>query len=150
MSVADLLKSGVSAVVGSIGTAARDIRAAITGKEIETEAGRIKVMELAHEIEMSALEADKQMNVAQIELNKIEAADPNLFKSGWRPAVGWVCVFALAYQFILRPLVPWIVGLFARSISPMPDLAIESLMTLLFGMLGLGGLRTFEKVKGIK
>jgi hypothetical protein len=150
MSIASLLKDGVSAVVGTIGTAARDIRAAITGKEIETEAGRIKVMDLAHEIEMAALEADKQMNVAQIELNKIEAADPNIFKSGWRPAVGWVCVFALAYQFLIRPLVPWCVGLFHSTVAAMPILDMNSLMTILLGILGIGGLRTFEKVKGIK
>jgi hypothetical protein len=150
MSVVDLLKTGVSAVIGSIGTAARDIRAAITGKEIETEEGRLKVLELAHEIEMNAMDADKQVNLAQAEINKVEASDPNLFKSGWRPAVGWVCVTALAYQFVIRPLVPWCVGLFHSQVALMPILDLNSLMTLLFGMLGLGGLRTFEKLKGIQ
>ena len=150
MSVVDLLKTGVSAVIGSIGTAARDIRAAITGKEIETEEGRLKVLELAHEIEMNAMDADKQVNLAQAEINKVEASDPNLFKSGWRPAVGWVCVTALAYQFVIRPLVPWCVGLFHSQVALMPILDLNSLMTLLFGMLGLGGMRTFEKLKGIQ
>jgi hypothetical protein len=149
MSVVSVLKDGISGLVGSIGTAARDIRAAITGKEIETEEGRLKILALAHDIEIQALNADSQMNIAQIELNKIEAASPDLFRSGWRPAVGWVCIAGLAYQFLLRPLLPWIVGLFNHAVPPMPELDLSSLMTLLFGMLGLGGMRTFEKVKGI-
>lgn len=150
MAVTDILKTGVSAVVGSIGTAAKDIRAAITGKEVETEEGRLKVLQLAHNIETAALEADRQSMLAQIEVNKIEAADPNVFKSGWRPAVGWVCVSGLAYQFIIRPLLPWIIGLFAKTIEPMPSLELDSLLPLLAGLLGLGGFRTWEKLKGIK
>jgi len=150
MAITDLLKTGVSAVVGSIGTAAKDIRAAITGKEVETEEGRLKVLQLAHEIEVMALDADRQVILAQTEINKTEAADPNLFKSGWRPAVGWVCVSGLAYQFVIRPLLPWLVGLFAKSIPIMPSLELESLLPLLAGLLGLGGFRTWEKLKGIK
>jgi len=149
MSIADILKTGVTAVVGTIGAAARDIRAAITGKEIETEAGRVKVLELAHDIEIAVMDADRQMSLAQTEINKVEAADPNLFKSGWRPAIGWVCVIAFTYQFFIRPIVPWCVGLFHPAIAPMPVLEMNSLMTVLLGMLGLGGLRTFEKIKGV-
>jgi hypothetical protein len=162
--VGDLLSSGVSAVIGSIGTAAKDIKTAITGKETETEAGRLKIMELANQIENAALEADKGMNIAQIELNKIEAADPSVFKSGWRPAVGWICVAGLCYQFLVVPLFPWTanimvhlayaifpkVEIFSHHVPVLPNLDMGPLMTLLFGMLGLGGLRTFEKVKGLK
>lgn len=150
MSLVSLLKDGVSSLVGSIGKSARDIRAAVTGHEVETEEGRLKVLDMAHQIELAALEADRHSQMAQIQLNQIEAASPNLFKSGWRPAVGWTCVAALCYQFLLRPIVPWIVGLFNATIDPMPVLDMGSLMTILLGMLGLGGYRTFEKVKGLK
>ncbi|NOV28000.1 hypothetical protein E5S69_31435 [Cupriavidus necator] len=84
----------------------------------------------------------------QIQTNQAEAASPNVFTSGWRPAVGWVCAAALAYQFILRPLVAWGFVLAGHQLPTMPGLD-DTLWELLFGMLGLGGLRSLEKVKGV-
>lgn len=83
----------------------------------------------------------------QIDANKAEAASPSAFTSGWRPAIGWVCGVALACQYIVRPVLQWVTALTGH---PMPDLPglDDTLWQLLLGMLGLGGLRTVEKIKG--
>lgn len=85
---------------------------------------------------------------AQTEVNKVEAQHSNLFVAGWRPFIGWVCGSALAYQFILRPLLPWFSVMVGHPVPEMPSLD-DSLMELVMAMLGLGGLRTFEKVRGV-
>jgi len=77
----------------------------------------------------------------QAQINSVEAKHRNIFVSGWRPAVGWVCAFALAYNFIIRDLLVWWVGVESAP----PAMQMEHLMTVLIGMLGLGGMRTFEK-----
>lgn len=108
---------------------------------------KLRVMELAQKGELAVLDADLKLALGQIEVNKAEATT-DMFRGGWRPAVGWICVAGLAYQFILRPVLPWLVTLFGAQVPPLPTIDNESLMGLLTGMLGLGGLRTFERVKG--
>ena len=83
----------------------------------------------------------------QIKVNSIEASNPSLFVSGWRPAVGWVCVMGLSYSFFAQPLLAW--GSISLGINIPPVLELGNLITILMGMLGLGTLRTFEKVKGV-
>lgn len=109
---------------------------------------KLKVLELAQKGELAVLDADLKLALGQIEVNKVEAASPDWFRAGWRPAVGWVCVFGLGYQFLLRPLLPWVVTVAGASVPPLPEIDNESLMVLLTGLLGLGGFRTFERVKG--
>jgi hypothetical protein len=109
---------------------------------------KLKLIELAQAGELAVLGAEKELALAQNEINKEEAKDPNLFKSGWRPAAGWVCVWGLGYQFLLVPLLPWLVTLFGVAVPPLPALDMETLMGLLMGLLGLGGFRTFERIKG--
>ena len=84
----------------------------------------------------------------QLDANKAEASSPSAFTSGWRPGVGWVCVAALACQYIARPLVQW--GGIVTG-HPLPDLPgiDDNLWELMLGLLGLGGLRSYEKVKGV-
>lgn len=84
----------------------------------------------------------------QIDTNKIEAANPSMFVAGWRPFIGWVCGLALVYQYLVRPLAAWAFAIAGHPLPPMPGLD-ENLWELLAGMLGLGGLRSFEKVKGV-
>jgi hypothetical protein len=96
----------------------------------------------------AAQDQDFQKALAQIEVNKVEAQHSNLFVSGWRPAVGWTCVIGLVYNFILYPLLLWIVVITGSSIEP-PPMFSENLMELVLGMLGLGALRTYEKFKGV-
>ena len=79
----------------------------------------------------------------QTKINEIEAGHRTVFVAGWRPFIGWVCGVALAYNFVIRDLFIWI----TKTTDAPPALQMEHLMTVLLGMLGLGGLRTFEKIK---
>jgi hypothetical protein len=108
---------------------------------------KLKVMEMAQRGELAVLDADLKLALGQLEVNKIEAGT-DMFRGGWRPAVGWTCVFGLVYQFLMQPLLPWIVTVAGGHVPPLPAIDNETLMLLLTGMLGLGGLRTFERVKG--
>jgi len=102
--------------------------------------------ERAHDIEKATLEFEAEIARNQAEINKIEAASESIFKSGWRPMVGWVCVSGLAYQLVFRPLLEW--GSSIYQWMPPPSLELDTLMTLLFAILGLGGYRMAEKIKG--
>lgn len=98
-----------------------EIRELLKGKEIDPQ----KLIEL------------------QSEINKVEAQHRTIFVAGWRPFIGWVCGVALAYNFVLRDMLIWLIG--PEQVPP--ALQMEHLMTVLIGMLGLGGMRTFEKFK---
>lgn len=103
------------------GNLAWEIREAIKGKELDPN----EIIEL------------------QTKINEIEAGHRTVFVAGWRPFIGWVCGVALAYNFVIRDLFIWI----TKTTDAPPALQMEHLMTVLLGMLGLGGLRTFEKIK---
>ena len=103
---------------------------------------------LAHEIATMAERQAHESVMAQIEVNKAEAASASLFKGGWRPAVGWVCALALFYHFILQPVLLFGVAVAGLEMPALPEFDMASLMPILLGMLGLGGLRTVEKIKG--
>lgn len=86
--------------------------------------------------------------LAQVELNKIEAGHRSIFVAGWRPFIGWVCGFALAWHFILFDILSWITLMWKPEIT-LPELGgTDTLITVLLAMLGLGGLRTYEKKIG--
>ena len=111
---------------------------------------KLKALDMAQKGELAQLDADMKLALGQLEVNKAEASSGNMFASGWRPAVGWICAAGLAYEFLFAPLLPWLLlALAGKQLPPLPDLPMETLMTLLLGMLGLGGLRTVEKVKGV-
>jgi len=135
--ISDILSGGVSGLLTSVGQFAKDIRQAITG-ELSPEKKA--------ELEQKALEIEFLLTKAQTDINLEEAKNPNLFVSGWRPAVGWVCAFALAWQFIFNSIFEWIVKLLKIDIVA-PTLDTGSLITVLFALLGLGGMRSYEKIK---
>lgn len=144
----DGITSGaVSGLLGGAGQFAKDIRAALTGEEALTAEQRTRLLEQSAALEAAVLQADLAMAQGQMEINKVEAADPSLFKSGWRPSVGWVCVFGLGYTFLLRPLLPWFITVFGWQVPPLPPIDMGELTVLLGGLLGLGGFRTFEKIR---
>ena len=97
----------------------------------------------------TAQDQDFQLSLGQIEVNKIEAQSESIFKSGWRPFVGWTCSSAFALHFVIFPIIDKIIVSFGGVAVAIP-FQIEALMTVLFGLLGLGGFRTFEKIKGVK
>ena len=101
-------------------------------------------MQLQHELETAIHSA----NLAQLEVNKAEAGHKSIFVAGWRPSVGWVCSLAMLYHFILAPMIQF--GFALGGIEQaLPEFDFSQLSTVLMGMLGLGGLRTFEKMKGV-
>jgi hypothetical protein len=105
--------------------------------------------QLAHELATMADRHAQDLALAQIEVNKAEAASGSLFKGGWRPFIGWVCGGAFAYHFVLQPVIVFAVLTAGVDLPPLPEFDMASLMTVMMGMLGLGGLRTYEKQKGI-
>lgn len=86
--------------------------------------------------------------LGQLDINKAEASNASVFVSGWRPAIGWVCAFALAYQYIFKPIITWVGAMSGYTLPTMPGLD-DNLWQLMMGMLGMGGLRTFEKINGV-
>jgi hypothetical protein len=146
----DLTSGAASGVFTGIGQLAKDIRTAITGKSALDSGDQIKLIELAQALELEALKADQSLAIAQAQINLADAQSSSLFKGGWRPAAGWVCVFALFYQFLLCPLLPWLLQSFGVAVTPMPVIDGESLFALLGGLLGLGSFRTFERVRGMR
>lgn len=105
------------------------------------------------EIELRKIDAG--LLQGQMEVNKVEAASSSLFVAGWRPAIGWIGAVALAYQFLLYPLLVWAWallqarGLVPGNLQPPPMLDTDALWVVLSGMLGIAGLRSVEKVKGV-
>ena len=108
---------------------------------------KIRLLELAQQGELAKLTADTDLAKGQIEINKAEA-DGTGYKANWRPTIGYVCAAALAYTYILNPLLLWAAAVSGSGITP-PDIVIdEHLWELMMGMLGLAGWRTMDKVKG--
>jgi hypothetical protein len=104
---------------------------------------------LAHEIATIAQKNAHENAMAQIDVNKTEAASNSIFKGGWRPFIGWVCGVAFAYHFVLQPFLIFVLTTLGQPVPTLPEFDMASLMTVLGGLLGLGGLRTFEKYKGV-
>ena len=104
---------------------------------------------LAHEIATLAEKQAHEAAMAQVSVNQAEAKHRSIFVAGWRPFIGWTCGFALAYHFVVAPLILFGAGWAGAEIPELPAFDMDSLMTVLLGMLGLGGMRSFEKSKGI-
>jgi len=105
--------------------------------------------QLAHEIATMSDTHAQQALLAQLEINKAEAASGSLFKGGWRPAVGWICAIAFGYHFVLQPLIIFVVTIIGIDIPELPNFDMSTLLTTLGGLLGIGGLRSYEKSKGL-
>ena len=103
---------------------------------------------LAHEIATLAEKQAHEAAMAQVQVNTAEAKHRSIFVAGWRPFVGWICAVALAYHFVLQPIIVFAAGA-AGIFVELPEFDMDSLMTVLLGMLGLGGLRTYEKKAGL-
>lgn len=100
------------------------------------------------ELMRAAQDQDFQLALGQLKVNEVEAQHSSVFVAGWRPAIGWVCVVGLAYNFLIYPMLTWLVAATQAGFTP-PPLLSENLMELVLGMLGLGAMRSFEKWKGV-
>lgn len=129
---------GIGDILSGAGSFAKDIRSAVTG-EISPE----KKAELA----LKSSEIEAKVLEAQARINEAEAKSASLFVAGWRPAVGWICTFGLAYAVILKPIIEFIARLLGYTGS-FPAIEGDVLTTTLWGMLGLGLFRTAEKITG--
>ena len=109
---------------------------------------QLDLLKLQQDGEFKELDAKLQINLAQAEINKVEAASQNGFQAGWRPLAGYMCVAGLGYEFLLRPLLPWALTVSGVEAPPLPSLD-GVLFELMFGMLGLGTLRTADRWKRV-
>lgn len=108
---------------------------------------QLQLLQLQQTGDLAQLNAQLQQTAQQTDTNKVEAANPNMFVAGWRPFIGWVCGSGLAYQYLGDPLFSWIAAIQHWPLPPSLDLG--TLITLLGGLLGLGGMRTVEKINGV-
>jgi len=104
---------------------------------------------LAHEIATMGEKHSQEAMLAQLEINKAEAASGSLFKGGWRPFVGWTCGIAFAYHFVLQPFLIFVFAYIGIEPPDLPEFDVGTLLPVLGGMLGIGGLRSYEKTKGL-
>lgn len=109
---------------------------------------QLDLLKLQQDGAFKELDAQLQINLAQAEINKVEASSQNGFQAGWRPLAGYMCVAGLGYEFLLRPLLPWALTVSGVDAPPLPSLD-GVLFELMFGMLGLGTLRTADRWKRI-
>lgn len=100
------------------------------------------------DMEAALVKAANEAAMAQVEVNKIEAGHSSVFVAGWRPFIGWVCGAALAWAFIVGPVLSWSLAVLGIR-ETLPPIMTDNLFELVLAMLGLGGLRTFEKMRGV-
>jgi hypothetical protein len=155
-----IVEGGIGGIFSGLTGIISTVAGAITGKTPLTPEKQAELLMQAANLEAQAKAADTALQNAQIEVNKIEAASADPFVRRWRPAVGWACVCGLVYQFLICPILPWIVkcvGIFlvmcGVHLPPdvhlpiLPTLNDGTLISMLGGILGLGAYRTVEKVK---
>jgi hypothetical protein len=141
-----LVGKGIAAALG-LGESATPEQAAaalgtVTGEQL------VALRAIEADLAKEQIKADSARDAGQVELVKGDQ-QRGLYDRGWRPGAGWVCLFGLAYTFILRPLVPWVLRVCGvEGVPDLPPIDTAELFVLLGGMLGLGGLRTKEKLAG--
>jgi hypothetical protein len=99
------------------------------------------------EMQAELLKYAAEQSAQQSEVNKVEAANSNVFVAGWRPAIGWTCALAFMFMYVVAPLATWVAAFF-NHIVPIPQFDTNALMSLTTGMLGLGAMRSFDKKQG--
>lgn len=140
--------TGVGSVVEAVGKAADSL--------FTSDKERLDAANESRKLDIEAQRIDAGLLTGQQEINKAEAAHASIFVAGARPAVIWVCVLGLAYQYLFHPLLTWgwalaqALGYLATKVEPPPSLDLYDLMGILTGVLGLSGYRTFERTRGVE
>jgi hypothetical protein len=132
---------GLGGIIESVGKIAGDL--------ITTDKEKMQMEIENRKLDLEEKKIDQAVNLAQIDVNKEEAKNGSLFVSGWRPAIGWVCGFALFYASILEPMARFAAKVMFAYTGEFPVIDTELTMQLLFGLLGIAGMRTYEKTKGV-
>jgi len=127
----------LDAIVGAVGS--------VLDKVIPDTNARAQAKE---ELAKAVLQDDFQLALSQIQVNQEEAKSENIFKSGWRPSIGWACSLTFILNFVLFPIINYFLVMFGHQAILIP-FDTNTLMTVLGGLLGIGGLRTIEKIKGV-
>lgn len=150
--ISSLLAGGAGNLVDSVSNAVDKF--VTTDKErMEQQIEREKTL-MDHEFRIAQL--DQQLSLGQIEVNKVEAANPSVFVAGWRPFIGWIAGVAMTYQFLGYPLLTWLwaflqaKNMVPTSVGAPQPLQVDQLWVIITGMLGIGGMRSYEKVKGVE
>jgi hypothetical protein len=112
-------------------------------------AAKLEVLKLQMNNDQVMAKAANDLVQSQLNINAVEAASPSLLVSGGRPFIIWVCGFAFAWQFVLSPMVTFVLAAIGHPVGALPVLDMGEMMPVLGGLLGLGSLRTFEKIKGV-
>jgi len=110
---------------------------------------KYKLLALAQDGTLKQLMADTDLAKAQDAINQAEAGNNSIFVAGWRPFIGWCCGVVLGFNYIAAPLASWAAMLLGAKVQ-IPTLGFDQIQPILYGMLGLGAMRTVEKVNGIK
>jgi hypothetical protein len=137
----------VGSIIEAVGKVAGDL--------VTTDKERMEMEIEQRKLDLEEKRIDQATDLAQIEVNKIEAASSSVFVSGWRPAIGWIGVAAMGYQFLLYPLFQWAwkylqaMDWVPIGMDPPPVLDADQLWVILSGILGIAGMRSFEKTKGV-
>lgn len=158
--IADLLAGGASGLMAGIGSFAKDLREAITGKSIIDPNKQAEILMNAAALEAAAAkmaaEFDKSQMEGQAAIAKLEAASQDKYVTRWRPTIGWICGLGLLYTFLMKPILPFVfqcgallTGRDIASVPVLPEVPMGDLIVLLAGMLGLGSMRSVEKIKGV-
>jgi hypothetical protein len=103
---------------------------------------------LAHDVATMAQKHAQELAKAQLEVNRVEAAHKSMFVAGWRPSVGWVCCLGLACNYLFIPMANFVLVISDSSVT-VPALDLSGMMPVLMGMLGLGAMRSYEKVNNV-
>ena len=109
---------------------------------------QIELLKAEREFDLEELEQVLKADRSQTAVNKVEAKHRSLFVAGWRPFIGWTCGIAFVYHFVLQPFLVFALAVQGITVE-LPDFPMETLLTALLGMLGLGGMRTYEKVRKV-
>ena len=138
---------GVGSIIEAVGKVAGDL--------ITTDKEKMEMEVEQRKLDLEEKRIDQATDLAQIGVNKVEAESPSLFVAGWRPAIGWIGVLAMGYQFLAYPLFQWAwkylqaMGWIPAGMEPPPVLDADQLWVILSGILGIAGMRSFEKTKGV-